>query len=500
MDKASFTKITGDALRDEEDERSEVVAKAERLYKAAQDAYYSQGAKSEHLRGFAAAEAAFAPVLSAGLMGLREKELEMVLKGRLHQAVIIAHLQEGGEPECWLRVKALVEDVLQFDFQNCHARWLRGLALLHGQQRHAEAREELQRAVDYARATGKSGEVKQWEDQLQSLFANGEHALLEPKAGHVESAVASEDASTPSDPSTEGGARQTKQESPALQKGFFNRSGGKVSTKKVAKLPAEATKPLEAKAVPTAAEPAASNGPSLEAHLQRQRELEVREHELLQQVAALQEDLQKERKQFQLQVSQKDVDMKGAIEGLENEFASLFEQSSNDDAVEAQSKLLINKMQTSIGKLKDHMQADKVWSEGGQQKYVDFSTEVLTLRDMSVREWKDQHSTAKRHVTELQELTQKLADFKGLAKAVRERVRALQHTADTTEGLDEQRFANCAANFQSLPLQVKLHAFLHDGSILWLLAFVMLLGMIAMVAVVVEVFGTGRCRMACAAR
>eukprot|EP00971_Amphidinium_carterae_P198349 3936631-Amphidinium_carterae.2 len=94
MDKASFTKITGDALRDEEDERSEVVAKAERLYKAAQDAYYSQGAKSEHLRGFAAAEAAFAPVLSAGLMGLREKELEMVLKGRLHQAVIIAHLQE----------------------------------------------------------------------------------------------------------------------------------------------------------------------------------------------------------------------------------------------------------------------------------------------------------------------------------------------------------------------------------------------------------------------
>lgn len=48
------------------------------------------------------------PLLSNGLASLEPKELETVLKGRLHQAVSLAQLGEN-----WLRVKSLAEDVLQ---------------------------------------------------------------------------------------------------------------------------------------------------------------------------------------------------------------------------------------------------------------------------------------------------------------------------------------------------------------------------------------------------
>ena len=48
------------------------------------------------------------PLLNNGLASLEPKELETVLKGRLHQAVSLGQLNQN-----WLRVKSLAEDVLQ---------------------------------------------------------------------------------------------------------------------------------------------------------------------------------------------------------------------------------------------------------------------------------------------------------------------------------------------------------------------------------------------------
>ena len=66
-------------------------------------------------------------------------------------------------------------EVLQFDFNNAHARWLRGLALQHGNKKSAEAQEECRRAVECARAQGKEAEAAQWEARGSEFGRGGQN-------------------------------------------------------------------------------------------------------------------------------------------------------------------------------------------------------------------------------------------------------------------------------------------------------------------------------------
>mmetsp|Transcript_27202 Transcript_27202/g.63337 ORF Transcript_27202/g.63337 Transcript_27202/m.63337 type:complete len:519 (+) Transcript_27202:74-1630(+) len=512
----SFTKVSSDALRDDEDERRDMVRKANSIYKKAQDGYYAGGAGAEQLQRFAEAEAAIAPLLSGGLMGLREEELQMVLKGRLHQAVILAHLQDSDD--CWMKVKALVEDVLQFDFQNCHARWLRGLSLLHGLKKTSEAKQEMQRAIDYARATGKTGEVKMWDEQIHTLFTNGDDqqaaqnsasaAAGSPPGPQIEEIVEEPQASS-RDASTEA-----KLNGSTLQKGFFNRAAGKPAAKKgasqrkpepAAEIPQPAAAEDVSKSssstsrVPSTSTSGTANGSSHEAtlkmHIERQQELEQREQALHAQVAKLEAEIDQLRKDKAAEAATSEKERQLEMKALGDEFTKLFEEQKLDPC-KAKSTKQMSALGASLAKLTEHFQADKAWSEGKQQKYSDFSTEVLTLREMLVREFKDQKDASKKHVDELKDTTSKLVDLKGVARLARDRIRSLVHTGEDAT-LDEQHFASCASNFQSLPLSVKLKALLDDSVVLWLLAFVMLIGMLTTCAIIVEVFGARQCRIAC---
>merc|ERR550532_437041 len=161
---SGFSRLSGNFEDEEEVERERVNRDAAKLYKAAEDAYFGTGSRERALELFEKAEACMAPLLRAGLTDLVPKELELVLRGRLHQAVLLAQLPEAHNR--WPRVGSLVEDVLQFDFQNCHARWIRGL-WLRSQRRQPEADEELQKAVQFARAQNKASQADQWEAEMR---------------------------------------------------------------------------------------------------------------------------------------------------------------------------------------------------------------------------------------------------------------------------------------------------------------------------------------------
>eukprot|EP00929_Paragymnodinium_shiwhaense_P007755 TRINITY_DN11166_c0_g1_i2.p1 TRINITY_DN11166_c0_g1~~TRINITY_DN11166_c0_g1_i2.p1 ORF type:complete len:618 (+),score=170.94 TRINITY_DN11166_c0_g1_i2:115-1854(+) len=167
----AFSKVNDALLEDDEDEREAAVSQATQLFDAAQTAHKVKGSTLEVLGLFRAAEDPLGDVLEGGhghLGTLRPKELEMVLKGRLYQAAILSQLQDA--PERWPEVKALVEDVLTFDRSNCHALWLRGIALLYGENRTRAATDEMAKAVDAAKAQGKHSEAEKWAGELQKAL------------------------------------------------------------------------------------------------------------------------------------------------------------------------------------------------------------------------------------------------------------------------------------------------------------------------------------------
>ena len=68
------------------------------------------------LQVFLFAEEALEPLCCHGLASFDPKELEIILKGQLHQTVAIAQLEDLFD-RC-PKVKAPAEDVLQFGFNN----------------------------------------------------------------------------------------------------------------------------------------------------------------------------------------------------------------------------------------------------------------------------------------------------------------------------------------------------------------------------------------------
>merc|ERR1712039_701473 len=146
-------------------------------------------------------------------------------------------------------------------------------------------------------------------------------------------------------------------------------------------------------------------------------------------------------------------------------------------------------------------QSGRAWSESQHQRYLDLSTELLTLQEMSAREHRERHDASKQHVAEMRDLAKRIGDLKAATKTLRDHVRL--KTAGAPHGdreePDVQRLAESAADFRALPFSAKLVAFSNDGVVLRLAGLAVLLGALLMLGALVEGFGRYRCRFVCAA-
>lgn len=530
-----FSKVSGVDLEDEEDERQRMFADAERRYAKAQDTYQAQGSSEEVLGLFKDAERALSPLLGGGgLMALREHELQATLKGRLHQAVVLAHLTE--HPGRWPQVKTLVEDVLQFDFNNSHGRWLRGLALFHGMDRPEEAREEFLRAIDCAKRSARQDEADQWEAELERLYSpDGSADLLDDggsgavDASSPEAAASSTEAAAPP---ARADAREapvldavaaaaSTPAAPAVKRGFFSRQGKK------AEKPAAAPTPPPAAALPAAARDGGSSvnrdgpGEARSARSQEQERSRQREAELEAQCKELErqrEELERRRQEaeealrqetalnarrvqeLELRQQRQDQELEERLEALGGEVEALLQKDSGANVRDAMTAEEVGKLNVLAGQLQEQFQAGQTWAEALHQEYVEFSTEVLTLREMSTREFRERREVTEKQVADVRELTQRLGDLKSLAKALRDHVRRKSGgTVDRDqEESDVQACVDSAAEFRRLPWSAKAIALLGDTGVVGVMALAGFMGALLAMGISTELLALWKCRVTCA--
>lgn len=480
-----FSRVRVDDLVDEEEEIEAAKEKGAQLFKKAQDAYTTIGHTEEVLDLFQRAEAAFAPLLVNGLPGLQPKELEMVLKGRLHQAAVLAQLQMASErrdPVRWGAVKRNVEDVLAYDFSNAHAHWLRGLALFHEPGKKHEAKEELWRAVDSAKSQGKGKEAQQWETEIERLYSN------EPEEEPV--------SRTPAVSSSAPAAKA--QEAPAMQRGFLT----KQSTKDIGKKsPAPVSSPGSNGA---AKPPAVVNGAHREANSEAtaalRAELDTLRSRLESQAKELAEvrsqrlqleQIQEESRQQADDAHEQRQQLQRDLQLLEGELESFISGSTKERPAHLQEQQL----RAALLQIQEHSQAGRTWAEGEHQRFMDFSTEVATLREMTSRELKERQDSTQRQSGEILELTKRLDGLHGALKSLRDFVRRQAGAQD--EQPDMKQLASSIAEFRALPAGVKFWVLLEDAAILRLVLIAAVCGMLLSIGVAVEAFSFLKCRFVC---
>eukprot|EP00439_Symbiodinium_sp_Y106_P053833 s2107_g7.t1 len=397
-------------------------------------------------------------------------ELETVLKGRLHQAVSIAQMTEI--PNRWSRVKELSEDVLQFDFNNAHARWLRGLAL-KSMGKTKEAEEECRRAVDCARSQGKDAEAQQWDKELQETFGGTATGSRTPEgAAAVDAEVAGGQAGVQP-------AAKKAAPSPALQKGFFNRTSRKTEATDQGKDSDEAK---------------TARGGLKEGHAAKPSGREV---ELEQELTSLRKSLREQEAELQKKVMSAEArnaeeqhfreGSEALLDELEDCIRAVAPSTSSSSSPAAQ---------VAIQQATERTQAGKAWAENEQQRYVEFSTEVLTLQEMSVREFREQEDAASKQSKELRELAKRFGDLLRSAKRLDGFVREHSSGREIADP-DVQHIAQQVADFHSLPWTSKLSAMLDDGVLLRIVTMFSVLGMMFGLALVVETGFAKACSLTC---
>lgn len=532
---SSFSKV-GDLLEedDEEEERRRISEAAVARFRAAEHAYTSKGSKEEVLKLFEAAEACMAPLLGSGLMALGAQELQIVLRGRLHQAVILAQIEHI--PDRWSKVKKLAEDVLQFDFGNCHGHWLRALALQNtgGGGRSAEAEAEMRNAIDYARSQGKLAEVDQWQAELQRFISASDADASRTSEAVDEDATAEvHAANTASDqqvelPHTRGKITAesqpglTGEKAPALQKGFLNKRSSKTPVVAQATTPAGSALPAAGTASNArdeaesskarASSPSCQAGLNEEAHellREQRRQLEEQRGQL----DTLRRQLQEEHQRLQDQ-REESLRWQHSLKGQMDAIGAEFEQALTGEAaaVEGQNAAAavraaresrevgsLRRALVAAAEVKELQQSGRAWSEAQHQRYVEISTELLTLQEMCKREHRERQDTSKQRAAEMRDLAKRMHDLKAAAKTLRDHVRLKAAGAphgDEKEH-DVQRLAESAADFRALSLRAKLMAFADDGAVLRLMGLAVLLGMLLMLGFVAEGFSRYRCRFVC---
>lgn len=521
---SGFSKVDPDALSDDEDDRiSMFKLGAERLAKA-EDIYHVQGVSLEVLKLFEEAEATLAPALSnGGLTGLMEKELEQVLKGRLHQAVINANLAGKGETSRWPRAKVLAENILQFDFNNPHARWIRALGLVHAEGRVEDAIDEMRRAIDYARRQGKDHEVEQWEAELHHLEnLEGDEAEAEdsPEAPlNEEHPPAAEVEEVPEPPQTSGAQASSKADAPKLQRGFLNRSRGSGSS-------SSSSKPSGVSAANT--EPSKAANANRDPQIQPKGQQDQLERQVAQERKELQEqrrDLDRlraelrrekeqrvadidERKRQQRRDLQRELDaLTGDFEQALESVRGLLDEDDIDDSENnpntgsaSSTASIFGDLKATAHELKSQTLSDKVWVDADHTRWMDVSTELLTLRRMTVDANKEKHTASKQHATDLREAANKLSELKTVVRPLRDLAKA---AASSTETGEEKMTAKAksmetASNFKKLSASSKLGVLLGDAHVLRVFAVAFFFGMLLMLGFLVEVFSAKTCRFACA--
>lgn len=493
-------------------------------------------------------------------MGLQPKDLEAVLKGRLHQAMILVTVAEEG-PGKWPRIKALAQEVLQFDFSNCHARWLRGLALKALGSR-IEALEEMRRAVECAKKSGKSKEAEMWEKEIQLNFGGPEgmgvpvveelqaEDLEAEQSGSVSEvqevaaaatvlpavaeAPAPAKAATPASPRPAEQSKdeaQTKGDAPALKKGFFQSGGDKkkkpsASTKQVeVSQPAPAvTSPAKAStgasaaandgdakalAAARAAQAAAEEAAEKAQQLVVEKGAELKKQRL--ELEAVRQQLQEERdqaQQHQQEAQRGRLDLRNDLDSLVKELDELFAAEASAaggssgirEARERREAVEMRRARDAAKEARELGQAARSWAESQLEKYVEVSTEVLTLKEMGAREARERKEASRVLVSELDRLTREFGDLKGATRSLRDNVRLRVAGAPRgdKEEPDLQQLSDSIADFRALPFRAKLWALVDDAAVLRLAAFVTLLGMLLILGFFVEGFSSRRCRFICA--
>merc|ERR1712107_73330 len=128
---------------------------------------------------------------------------------------------------------------------------------------------------------------------------------------------------------------------------------------------------------------------------------------------------------------------------------------------------------------------------------LDCSTEVLTLRQMTSREFNDRQDASKKQISELKELARHLADLKPAMKATRDRLKqVIAHEDQDT--LDLAKIVEEAAGIHSLPVATKFTVLLEDATMLRFMALAVLVGMLFGLCLAVEGFSYFSCRFVCA--
>lgn len=497
---SGFSKVTGD-LTDDEDDRQAMWTRAQTRFKKALEVYSSKGSIPESLRFFEDAEKELSPILTAsGLTSLRERELEAVLKGRLHRAVIIAHLEDL--PDRWSQVKSLVEDVLQFDYSNCHARWLRGLALLHGFQLRAEAKDEMQRAVGCSRQQNSLQQADQWQAEIESSFPS--ESLPEgspaPASAPTESpakpARTSEDSSRP--------IAAARKSSSAMKGGFFNKPSTKNANQRPSKAASEEVAAASSPAPAAAAVAAAATGPIVSSSKVSELEEELRalkescsrrESELVDEARALRDQVSEDQRRHR----DWRTDLSKTLDALGDDIEDGLGPEDEEEATNTEE--VLRSLGGQVGEMKDRMSEDRSWVEASHQKYMDVATEVVTLREMCSQEMKERRDGARAHTSDIRDLKTRFGELKGLTKSLRDGLRTLLGPAsggnesDCDAGPD--RVLEQAREFKALPASAKIGALLDDAAVLRVLLLFVMLGMLVALGLSVQIFGARRCRFAC---
>lgn len=436
-----------------------------------------QGSSCDVLVLFEEAEASMASFVETGLMGLRPNELELVLKGRLHQAVIIAHLDDRADR--WTRVKSLTEDVLQFDFNNSHARWLRGHSLLHGSKKRPEALEEMRRAVECARTQGKASEAEQWESEIGTLF--GSDAPPSADAAPADEPREAQDNETPQGAVPLGDPAASGVRS-GMQKGFFNRRAASRT---------RAAAPKAAAAAPVAASQPLPEAAAVDVDTAASQELT----KLRQQLSDFRREHQDAERRHQ--VWQRDLCAQLEVIG-ESVDEAIVAERANASGDEPALLASLGELRSLASELTDRLQGDRKWAEGEHRAFMDCSTEVMTLRTMTSRECKERQDTSKQQVSELKELAKRVGELKPSVKVLRDRAKQkLLAAGQEDDEPDLARAAERALEFRALPPSVRLRSLVNDVAVLRLMFFAFLLGMLLMLGVFIEVFGHYKCRFVC---
>eukprot|EP00746_Dinoflagellata_sp_MGD_P001890 gnl/MRDRNA2_/MRDRNA2_103594_c0_seq1.p1 gnl/MRDRNA2_/MRDRNA2_103594_c0~~gnl/MRDRNA2_/MRDRNA2_103594_c0_seq1.p1 ORF type:complete len:437 (+),score=131.06 gnl/MRDRNA2_/MRDRNA2_103594_c0_seq1:76-1386(+) len=434
--------MTLDLDPDDEDDRRVIFQTVKKKFDAAQREYQKKNATVDVLKKFENAEEAMAPLLQSGLSGLNEQELEVVLKGRLHQAVIHSTV-EIEQPGCWEKVKILVEDVLQFDFRNAHARWLRGMALLHSTAKTQDAKEEMQRAIEQARVQGKTAEVKQWEADFKRCFdPQGQvDSELEPQAAssHPTGPIIEEIV----EPSPEEKAEKAKVagKDPALQKGFFNRGATGTVKKNPSQTPSadEGIKKVEA--------PTASTFDVAEVEAALSSELKI----VL--APALQEQWKEAR---------------SAMESL----------------------------QSAVSEVKEDVRTNREHQKATNENHRNLVSEAEKLKESATQSAKDRQEASKKMLDQLREVTKNVTDLKEKFQAKLGKRTEMEFQNDQPR-LNPKDVPLVAEKLKALPQSAKLRALLSDSTMTLLLACSFGAGLLFMLGVFIEGFHAWGCQMHC---